>query len=50
MNWIVGCAFAWAVVMVGVCYTESVKDTAKYDCIAKVSNTLGADKAKELCK
>ena len=50
MNWIIGVAFAWVITMLGVCWSDAQTKTAKYECIAKVSTTLDAEKAKELCK
>lgn len=42
-------SLVFGLVMLGLCYSESVKDQAKYQCIAEVSKTQ-LDKAKELCK
>lgn len=40
----------FGLVMLGLCYSESVKDAAKYQCIQEVAKTQSVDKAKELCK
>ena len=50
MNWLVALIITWGIVMIGVCYSESVKDTAKYQCIQEVAKTQSVDNAKELCK
>lgn len=50
MNWLIALIITWGVTMIGVCYTESVRESAKYQCIQEVSKTQSAEKAKELCK
>lgn len=40
----------FGLIMLGLCYGESVKDKAKYQCIQEVAKIQSVDKARELCK